>query len=110
MPHDNHWPDLPYDAWRDTCVTLHLWSQVVGKIRLASTPWLNHGWHVALYVDMSGLTTSPMSSDGKHFELRFDFVDHALKCDTSDGRHRSIPLAPQSVAQFKAATMRMLAD
>jgi hypothetical protein len=110
MPLDNHWPDLPYDAWRDTCVTLHLWSQVVGKIRLASTPWLNHGWHVALYVDMSGLTTSPMSSDGKHFELRFDFVDHALKCDTSDGRHRSIPLAPQSVAQFKAATMRMLAD
>ena len=110
MPHDNPWPDLPYDAWRDTCTTLHLWSQVVGKIRLATTPWLNHSWHVALYVDVSGLTTSPLPRDGAGFELRFDFVDQVLKCDTRDGRRGSVPLVPQSVAQFKTATMRMLAD
>ena len=110
MPQDDHWPELPYAAWRDTCTTLHLWSQVVGKIRLATSPWLNHGWHVALYVDATGLTTSPMPGDGANFELRFDFVDQVLKCDTSDGRRGSVPLAPQSVAQFKAATMRMLAD
>jgi hypothetical protein len=111
MPHDNHWPALPYDAWRDTCTTLHLWSQIVGKVRLATTPWLNHSWHVALYVDLSGLTTSPMTlRDGTSFELRFDFVDQELQCSTSDGRRRSVPLAPQSVAQFKTATMRMLAD
>ena len=110
MPHDNHWPALPYDEWRDTCTTLHLWSQVIGKIRLATTPWLNHGWHVALYVDASGLTTSPMPCDGASFELRLDFVDQVLKCDTSNGRRGSVPLAPQTVAQFKTATIRMLAD
>ena len=110
MPHDKHWPALPYDEWRDTCTTLHLWSQVVGKIRLATTPWLNHGWQVALYVDATGLTTSPMPCDGANFELRFDFVDQMLKCHTNDGRRRSIPLAPQTVAQFKAATIGMLAD
>jgi hypothetical protein len=101
---------LPYDAWRDTCTTLHLWSQIVGKIRLATTPWLNHGWHVALYVDATGLTTSPMPRDGGTFELRFDFVDHELACHVSDGRRASIPLADQSVAQFKNATLQMLAD
>ena len=110
MPYDNLWPALGYDAWRDTCTTLHLWSQVVGKIRLATTPWLNHSWHVALYVDARGLATSPMPSDGGSFELRFDFFDQVLICDTSDGRRGSVPLAPQSVAQFKTATMRMLAD
>ena len=110
MPHGDRWPALPYAAWRDTCTTLHLWSQVVGKIRLATTPWLNHGWHVALYVDAAGLTTSPMPRDGGSFELRFDFVDQLLKCETSDGRRGSVPLAPQSVAQFKTATMRMLAN
>ena len=60
MPYESQWPALPYDAWSDTCTTLHLWSQVVGKIRLATTPWLNYSWHVALYVDASGLTTSLM--------------------------------------------------
>jgi hypothetical protein len=110
MHQRNSWPALPYEAWRDTCTTLHLWSQVVGKIRLATTPWLNHSWHVALYVDASGLTTSPMPRDGGTFELRFDFVDQVLACELSDGRRASIPLAPQSVAHFKSATLRMLAD
>jgi len=104
------WPSLPYDSWRDTCTTLHLWSQVVGKVRLATTPWLNHGWHVALYVDARGLTTSPMPREHGSFELRFDFIDQVLICDTSDGRRGTVPLAPQSVAQFKTATMQMLAD
>src|SRR5262249_25588658 len=89
--------------------TLHLWSQVVGKIRLATTPWLNHSWHVALYVDASGLTTSLISGEHVPFELRFDFVEQALICRTIDGRRGSVPLMPQSVAQFKAATMGMLA-
>jgi len=110
MPHESPWPALPYDAWRDTCATLHLWSQVVGKVRLATTPWLNHSWHVALYVDARGLATSPMPRDGGTFELRFDFVDQLLACDTSDGRRGCVPLAPRSVAQFKTSTLRMLAD
>jgi Family of unknown function (DUF5996) len=108
--HLHSWPALPFDAWRDTCTTLHLWSQIVGKIRLATTPWLNHSWHVALYVDATGLNTSPMPRDGGSFELRFDFVDQVLACEVSDGRRESIPLAQQTVAQFKASTLGMLAD
>jgi hypothetical protein len=103
-----NWPSLHYDSWRDTCTTLHLWTQVVGKIRLATTPWLNHSWHVPLYVDARGLTTSLMSWRGNNFELRFDFVDDELVCATSDGRASGIGLRPQSVAQFKDAAMRML--
>ena len=110
MHHLDPWPALPYDGWRDTCTTLHLWSQIVGKIRLAKTPWLNHSWHVALYVDASGLTTSLIPDGGRNFELRFDFVDQVLVCDVSNGQRGSIPLAPQSVADFKTATLRMLAD
>jgi hypothetical protein len=100
MPHENRWPALPCDGWRDTYTTLHLWSQVVGKIRLATTPWLDHGWHVALYVDLTGLTTSPMPWKDAAFELRLYFVDQALKCETREGRRSEVPLAPQSVAQF----------
>jgi len=107
---DSHWPDLHYESWRDTCTTLHLWSQVVGKIRLATTPWQNHSWHVPLYVTARGLTTSPMPCDGGTFELAFDFVDQTLECTASDGHASRIALAPQSVAEFKDATMRMLAS
>ena len=110
MHHLDPWPALPYDGWRDTCATLHLWSQIVGKIRLTKTPWLNHSWHVALYVDASGLTTSLIPDGGENFELRFDFVDQVLVCDVSNGQRGSIPLGPQSVASFKTATLRMLAD
>ena len=110
MYHRDPWPALPYESWSDTCTTLHLWSQIVGKIRLGSTPWLNHSWHVALYVDASGLTTSPIPHAGGVFELRFDFVDQVLACDVSNGRRASVRLAPQSVADFKTATLRMLAD
>lgn len=106
---DSQWPALPIDAWRDTCTTLHLWTQIVGKIRLQTTPWLNHSWHVPLYVDALGLTTTLMPAGAVSFELRFDFVEQALICFTTDGRRASVPLAPKSVSQFKTATMQMLA-
>ena len=104
------WPELPFGAWRDTCATLQLWTQIVGKIRLKQTPWLNHSWHVALYVTARGLTTSPIPHGTRSFEIQFDFVQHALDIDVSDGGHRRIPLRPQSVADFYAALMTALAD
>jgi Family of unknown function (DUF5996) len=72
------WPELSYAAWKDTRDTLHLWTQVVGKIRLTLTPWLNHSWHVALYVTARGLTTSPIPWRGGDFQIDFDFIDHVL--------------------------------
>ena len=72
------WPELPYAAWLDTCATLHLWTQIVGKIRLALTPWLNHSWHVTLYVTVRGLTTSTIPYGSRSFEIEFDFLDHHL--------------------------------
>ena len=92
------WPDLPYAAWRDTCETLQLWTQIVGKIRLVRTPWLNHSWHVALYVTPRGLTTSPIPDGERTFQIDFDFVDHALRISTSDGKQQTLPLVAQSVA------------
>ena len=101
MPSDaNHWPDIPLAAWRDTWATLHLWTQIVGKIRLAQTPWLNHSWHTTLYVTSRGLTTSPVPYEGRTFELEFDFVAHRLEIRSSDGRDGEVPLRPQSVAAF----------
>src|SRR3954469_15448930 len=73
------WPELPYAAWRDTSETLHLMTQIVGKIRLVRTPWLNHSWHVALYVTARGLTTSPIPDGARSFQIDFDFLDHALR-------------------------------
>src|SRR5215510_5751469 len=92
------WPELPYLAWRDTCSALHLWTQVVGKIRLAQTAWLNHGWHVPLYVTARGLTTSPIPHGPRSFEMEFDFDEHVLDIRVSDGGRDRIPLQPQSVA------------
>ena len=78
------WPDLPYERWKETCATLQLWTQIVGKIRLARTPWVNHSWHVPLYVTARGLTTSAIPYDERVFELAFDFVDHALVLQVGD--------------------------
>jgi hypothetical protein len=103
------WPELPYAAWRDTCATLHLWTQIVGKIRLARTPWLNHSWHVTLYVTARGLTTSPVPDRARSFQIDFDFIDHVLRIATSDGGQRLVPLVPQSVATFYEAVMEALA-
>ena len=108
------WPELPYAAWKDTRDTLHLWTQVIGKIRLALTPWLNHSWHVALYVTARGLTTGPMpmsaSGAGSAFQIGFDFIDHVLQIRTSDGRLREFSLVPMSVAQFYAGVIVSLKD
>ena len=71
---DSAWPELPLAEWQPTCETLHLWTQVVGKVRLAKTPWLNHGWHVTLYVNARGLTTSLVPYERGGFEIQFDFV------------------------------------
>ena len=104
------WPDLPLADWRDTCVTLQLWAQIVGKIRLTLTPWLNHSWHVTLYVTPRGLSTSPIPDGLRSFEIAFDFIDHLLKISTSDGASRQFALADHSVASFYAAVMAALAE
>src|SRR5882757_10037948 len=104
------WPELPYAAWRDSCETLHLWTQIVGKIRLAQTPWLNHSWHVALYLTARGLTTSPIPHAGSSFQLDFDFVDHVLWVRTSDGHVRQLMLAPKPVAEFFGEVLAALAE
>jgi hypothetical protein len=104
------WPELPTAAWRETYATLHLWTQIIGKIRLARSPWLNHSWHVALYVTARGLTTSPIPDGPRTFQIDFDFIDHALHISTSDGAARRFELAGHSVASFYAATMAALAE
>jgi hypothetical protein len=104
------WPDIPRAAWRDTTDTLQLWTQIVGKIRLAQTPWLNHGWHVTLYVTAKGLTTSIIPWRGRFFEIEFDFIEHKLDIRTSDGTARTIELKPRSVADFYRAVMTALTE
>ncbi len=94
------WPDLPYNDWKETCETLHLWTQVMGKVRLALTPWLNHSWHVPLYVNSRGFTTSPIYYEHRSFEIVFDFNQHILEIVTSDGSGSRLALEPRTVAQF----------
>jgi len=102
------WPELNYADWKDTCSTLHMWTQIVGKIRLTLSPWTNHSWHVTLYVTSRGLTTSPIPHGSDTFEIRFDFVDHNLRILKSDGGQRVIELKPRSVADFCRAVMAAL--
>lgn len=109
MP-DSSWPELPLEAWKGTAEALHLWTQIVGKVRLASTPWMNHSWHVPLYVTARGLTTSPIAHGSRTFEIQFDFIAHELVIVTSSGERRVLPLRPQSVADFYHAVMGSLAD
>src|SRR5437016_3271174 len=108
--HGVPWPELPTAAWRDTCETLHLWTQIIGKIRLVRTAWLNHSWHVTLYVTARGLTTSPIPDGRRTFRIDFDFIDHLLRISTSEGATRQFTLAGKSVASFYAATMAALAE
>jgi len=102
------WPELPTAAWRETYATLHLWTQIIGKIRLVRSPWLNHSWHVALYVTARGLTTSPIPDGVRTFQIDLDLIDHVLRVSTSDGAQRQFALAGQSVASFYAAIMAAL--
>ena len=94
------WPALDYAAWQDSCATLHLWTQIVGKIRLAHAPMLNHWWQVPLYVTSRGLTTSAMPRGGRTFQIDFDFIEHRLRIKVSDGRRATLPLVPCPVAEF----------
>ena len=107
-PTQNPWPELPFAAWQDTCATLHMWTQIVGKVRLALTPLINHWWEVPLYVNARGLTTSPIPYADGIFEVQFDFIDHKLKIETSWGPGETLSLKPQSVAEFYRAFMTSL--
>ena len=102
------WPELNYSAWRDTVQTLQLWTQIVGKVRLALTPWLNHSWHVPLYVTVRGLGTSPIPAGRESFELELDFVTHRLLVGTSFGEERELALVPRTVADFYSEVMGLL--
>jgi hypothetical protein len=104
------WPSLPLAEWQDTYATLHMWTQIVGKIRLARTPAMNHWWQVTLYVTSRGLTTSPIPDGSRTFQIDFDFIDHRLAIQASDGGTRTLPLAPRSVAAFYRALMAALAE
>jgi len=108
MPRETQWPPLPYDAWKDTCSHLHLMSQIVGKVRLAQTPWVNHSWHVALYVTPRGLTTGPIPHGNRIFDIAFDVFAHELAISTSDGGERRLKLQPQSIAAFHRNLMDAL--
>jgi hypothetical protein len=106
--HNKLWPELPYEAWKDTRDSLHLWTQIAGKIRLALTPWLNHSWHVPLYVTAKGLSTSAIPYPEGDFEIEFDFNEHIVHITTSDGRDTRLGLEPRSVAEFYALIMQAL--
>ena len=107
---DEIWPALPFPEWKETCATLHMWTQIVGKIRLALTPWTNHSWHVTLYLTARGLTTSPIPQGARIFEIEFDFIDHNLRILKGDGEQRSLELKPRSVADFYKAVVAALSE
>ena len=104
------WPDIAYAGWRDTAATLQLWLQIVGKIRLALSPWVNHGWQVPLYVSARGLTTAPIPAGREILELEFDFTAHELAARLSTGESRTLALRPQTVADFHDGVMALLHD
>ena len=107
---NNSWPELKFSEWQDTCATLHMWTQVVGKIRLRQTPLVNHWWNVPLYVTARGLATSVMPFHERYFEIEFDFIDHKLLIKCSDGSATALALRPQSVADFYAEVAKALAS
>jgi hypothetical protein len=104
----DQWPSLPLEAWAETHTTVHLWTQIVGKIRLAQSPWVNHSWHVPLYVTARGLSTLTIPHGARAFQIDFDFIDHRLTIQASDGARGTLPLQPQSVAAFYERLMEEL--
>lgn len=96
------WPALPFNKWSETCATLHMWTQIVGKIRLVQSPWLNHSWHATLYVTSRGLTTLPIPYGNRTFQIDFDFISHRLVIATSDGSVEQLELKPRTCADFYA--------
>jgi hypothetical protein len=107
---NNAWPALPLEPWADSNATLHMWTQIVGKIRLQESPPVNHSWHSTFYITARGVTTSPMAHGTRTFQIDFDFIDHALVIQTSDGVITRHPLAPQTVASFYRAVMGSLRE
>ncbi len=107
---DPRWPALPYDEWKDTYATLHMWTQVVGKVALALAPPINHAWGISFEVTARGLSTHVLPYGDRSFTIAFDFIDHQLVIETSHGERRTLPLAPRSVAAFYAEVMAMLRD
>ena len=104
------WPEIPYEPWRETCSALHLYTQIVGKYRLARTPWVNHSWHATLYVNARGLTTSIIPDGAVSVEIAFDLLDHAIVGATTDGRRAGFPLGPMSVAEFHARLLDLIRE
>jgi hypothetical protein len=102
------WPAIPYEGWKDTCATLHRWTQIVGKVRLSRSPWVNHSWHVTLYVTSRGLSTSPIPFGDCTVDIDFDFVGHRLRLRASDGSEKSIALEPKTVADFHREVLESL--
>ena len=107
---DERWPALPYEAWKDTYATLHMWTQVVGKVALAQAPPLNHSWATALQITSRGLATRPLAHGARSFSVEFDFIDHQLAIRAADGALRTLPLSPRSVADFYRDVMAALRD
>jgi Family of unknown function (DUF5996) len=110
IPGSDLWPSLPFQEWKDTYVTLHMWVQVVGKIRLVQTPWVNHSWHTTLYITSRGLTTSPIPYGSRTFQIIFDFINHELQIQTNDGEMGTMSLMPRSVADFYEELLTRLAE
>jgi hypothetical protein len=104
------WPELPYAEWKDVCTTLHLWTQIVGKVSLAATPWLNHSWHITLHLTARGLSTPLISLCERDLQIEFDFVDHVVWLRASDGHCHRIDLRPMPVAEFYAALWHGLSE
>ena len=104
------WPELHYEQWGATASALHLWMQIVGKVRLVQTPWTNHSWHVPLYLSGRGLTTSPIPHSSGVFEMTFDLIDHELVIQRVSGQRRVVPLRSQSVAEFHAGVVAELKE
>jgi hypothetical protein len=109
-PRRNAWPELAFEDGKDTCATLHMWTQIVGKIRMSFSPWVNHSWHVPLYVSARGLTTSLIAARPQSFQIDFDFTEHRLVIETTAGDTRVLPLLACSVADFYSQLMQALSD
>jgi len=107
---DDVWPALPYDDWKDTYATLHMWTQIVGKIALAQAPPVNHSWGIALQITPRGLATRPLPYGSRTFTIEFDFIDHRLNIRVSDGATRTLALEPRSVADFYREAMRLMRE
>ena len=104
------WPELTWESWKESAATLHMWTQIVGKIRMEQTPWLNHSWHVTLYVGPRGLSTNAIPHGERTFQIDFDFIKHQLLITTCDDELRALPLEPQTTADFYVRVMEALRE